>query len=140
MMRAARIHRFGAPDAITLEDVERPAPAAGEVLVRVHAAGVGPWDAWIRRGQSVLPQPLPLSSAPSSRAPSRRCDGVKDHAVGDAVFGVTNACFTGAYAEHALVAADMIARRPQTLDAVAAASVPGATVARRSVVARAALP
>ena len=39
----------------------RPEPGAGEVLVRVKAAGVGPWDGWIRAGKSVLPQPLPLT-------------------------------------------------------------------------------
>ena len=44
-MKAARIHRFGAPDVIIVEDVPRPLPAEGEVLVRVAAAGVGPWDA-----------------------------------------------------------------------------------------------
>jgi NAD(P)-dependent dehydrogenase (short-subunit alcohol dehydrogenase family) len=44
--RACRVHRFGSPDAIAVEDVEVPALGAGEVRVRVRAAGVGPWDAW----------------------------------------------------------------------------------------------
>lgn len=48
--KACRIHRFGPPDVIVLEDVEAPAPGAGEVLVRVKAAGVGPWDAWYAPG------------------------------------------------------------------------------------------
>jgi len=55
-MIACRVHRFGGPDVITLEHVERPVPAEGEVLVRVAAAAVGPWDAWIRAGQRVLLQ------------------------------------------------------------------------------------
>ncbi len=59
--KASRIHRFGGPEVITLEDVAPPEPGDGEVLVRVKAAGVGPWDAWIRAGRSVLPQPLPLT-------------------------------------------------------------------------------
>jgi len=41
-MRAARIHRFGAPDVVVVEEVPRPAPAAGELLIRVAASGVGP--------------------------------------------------------------------------------------------------
>lgn len=41
-MKAARIHRFGAPDVIVIEDVARPTPAAGELLIRVAASGVGP--------------------------------------------------------------------------------------------------
>src|SRR5437764_11106403 len=60
-MAAGRVHRFGPPEVITLEDIERPTPGPGQVLVRVAAAGVGPWDAWIRAGRSVLPQPLPLT-------------------------------------------------------------------------------
>jgi NADPH:quinone reductase-like Zn-dependent oxidoreductase len=59
-MKACRVHHFGPPDVISFEDVARPHPGEGEVLVRVKAAGVGPWDAWIRAGKSVLPQPLPL--------------------------------------------------------------------------------
>jgi hypothetical protein len=51
-MKAARIHRFGAPDVVVVEDVPRPAPAAGELLIRVAASGVGPWDALIREGKS----------------------------------------------------------------------------------------
>ena len=43
------------------EDVPVPTPGPGQVLVRILAAGVGPWDAWIRAGKSVLPQPLPLT-------------------------------------------------------------------------------
>jgi NADPH:quinone reductase-like Zn-dependent oxidoreductase len=56
--KASRIHRFGGPEVITLEDMVPALPGRGEVLVRVKAAGVGPWDAWIRAGKSALPQPL----------------------------------------------------------------------------------
>jgi NADPH:quinone reductase-like Zn-dependent oxidoreductase len=51
-VKACRIHRFGSPEVITLEDMEKPKPGEGEVLVRVKAAGVGTWDAWIRAGKS----------------------------------------------------------------------------------------
>ena len=53
-MKACRVHRFGPPEVIVYEDVPRPVPGAGEVLVRVKAAGVGPWDGWIRAGHSAL--------------------------------------------------------------------------------------
>jgi NADPH:quinone reductase-like Zn-dependent oxidoreductase len=57
-MKAGRIHQFGPPDVIVIEDVPRPAPGTGELLIRVEAAGVGPWDALIREGKSeVSPQP-----------------------------------------------------------------------------------
>ena len=60
-MKAVRIHRFGPPEVISLDDVPKPEPGRGEVVVRVNAAGIGPWDALIRRGESVLEQPLPLT-------------------------------------------------------------------------------
>src|SRR5271167_2962084 len=60
-MMAARVHRFGPPDVIAMERIELPQPGEDQILVRVHAAGVGPWDAWVRAGKSVLPQPLPLT-------------------------------------------------------------------------------
>jgi NADPH:quinone reductase-like Zn-dependent oxidoreductase len=47
-MMAWRVHEFGAPETMRFERVPVLAPGAGEVLVKVHAAGVGPWDGWIR--------------------------------------------------------------------------------------------
>ena len=60
-MKAARIHNFGGPEVIVIEDVPVPVPASGEVLVRVAAAGVGPWDALIREGKSKVSPPPPLT-------------------------------------------------------------------------------
>jgi NADPH:quinone reductase-like Zn-dependent oxidoreductase len=59
-MRAVRVHQFGGLEAIVSEEVTRPVPGEGQALVRVKAAGVGPWDAWVRVGRSVIPQTLPL--------------------------------------------------------------------------------
>jgi NADPH:quinone reductase-like Zn-dependent oxidoreductase len=124
-MIACRVHRFGGPEVITLDHVERPVPAEGEVLVRVVAAGVGPWDAWIRAGKSVLPQPLPLTlGSDLSGVLEAVGPGVTSVRPGDAVFGVTNPRFTGAYAEYAVASAGMIAPRPARLDDIDAASVP----------------
>jgi len=124
-MKAVRVHRFGPPEVITLEDVPKPEPRNGEVVVQVKAAGIGPWDALIRSGKSALPQPLPLvlgsdlSGVIDSIGP-----GVEPFKVGDEVFGVTNERFTGAYAEYALAKAAMIAPKPKSLNHTHAASVP----------------
>jgi NADPH:quinone reductase-like Zn-dependent oxidoreductase len=124
-MKAARVHQYGPPGAITLEDLPIPVAGPGEVLVRVHAAGVGPWDGWVRAGKSVLPQPLPLTlGSDLSGVIAAVGDGVGEFAPGDEVFGVTNPRFTGAYAEYAVAAAGMIARKPASLTHVQAASVP----------------
>ena len=51
-MKAARIHSFGPADVVVVEDVPVPSAGPNEVLVRVIAAGVAPWDAIIREGKS----------------------------------------------------------------------------------------
>ena len=136
-MKANRIHVFGGPEVILFEDVPRPTPGTGEVLVRVHAAGVGPWDAWIRAGRSVLPQPLPLTLgadlAGTIEATSSR-DG--PFSVGDEVFGVTNPQFTGAYAQYALAFTRMLAHKPSRRDFLESAAVPVVAVTARQMLFR----
>lgn len=124
-MMAWRVHAFGPPETMRFERVPVPAPGPGEVLVRVRAAGVGPWDGWIRAGRSALPQPLPLTLG-SDLCGDVAAVGpdVSDLRVGDAVYGVTNPRFIGAYAEYAVASASMIARKPAVLTPVEAASVP----------------
>lgn len=61
MMRAIRIHKSGGIDTMRLDDLPRLVPGAGEVLVAVKAAGVGPWDRLVREGRSGLGQTLPLT-------------------------------------------------------------------------------
>lgn len=124
-MKANRVHQFGTPDVIVFEEVARPVPGDGQVLVRVKAAGVGPWDGWIRSGKSVLPQPLPLTlGSDLSGIVESVGPGVDRFVPGDAVYGVTNKRFTDAYAEFAIAQAGMIAKKPRTLSDVEAASVP----------------
>ena len=124
-MKAVRIHRFGSPEVISIDEVPKPQPGPGEVVVRINAAGVGPWDAMIRRGESVLPQPLPLTlGSDLSGVVDSIGVGVEEFNVGDELFGVTNERFTGAYAEYAVAKATMLAPKPKILNHVHAASVP----------------
>lgn len=124
-MQAVRVHQFGGIDSLVFEEVPRPDPGEGEVLLRVKAAGVGPWDAWVRAGRSVLPQPLPLTPGSDvSGLVERVGRGVSQFKEGDAVFGATNTQFTGGYAEYALASATILARKPQRLGFIEAASVP----------------
>jgi NADPH:quinone reductase-like Zn-dependent oxidoreductase len=126
---AQRIRRFGSPDVIELESISLAEPSVNELLVRIRAAGVGPWDALIRAGKSAFPQALPLTLGsdfagvvldPGSAGSS--------FAVGEEVYGITSARFTGAYAHHAIVDVDRIARKPKSLGFVAAASIPVVSV------------
>jgi NADPH:quinone reductase-like Zn-dependent oxidoreductase len=108
-----------------VEDIALPAPGEGEVLVRVAASGVAPWDAIIREGKSkVSPTPpLTLGSDLSGtvEAVGRATAGFQ---IGDEVYGVTNPGFCGANAEYAVVFASMIAHKPTSLSHIEAASAP----------------
>jgi NADPH:quinone reductase-like Zn-dependent oxidoreductase len=123
-MKAARILRFGPPSVITTDDLPRPEPGAGQLLVRVKAAGVGNWDALIREGKVVLqPLPLTLGSELSGIVEGIGSD-VSGFELGDQVYGGTNKQFSGAYAEYALPMAAMMAHKPKTLSFIEAASAP----------------
>jgi len=136
-MKANRIHVFGGPEVILFEDVPRPTPGTDEVLVRVHAAGVGPWDALIRVGRSALPQPLPLTLG-ADLAGTVEATGSRDSpfSVDDEVFGVTNPRFTGAYAQYALAFTHMLAHKPRRRDFLESAAVPVVAVTARQMLFR----
>lgn len=124
-MKANRLHGFGGPEAITFEEAPYPMPDPGQVLVRVHAAGVGPWDGWVRSGRSAIARSLPLTLG-SDLAGTVEAVGSAESAfvAGDEIYGVTNPQFTGANAEFAVAMESMIALKPNRLSYVEAASVP----------------
>src|SRR5262249_14530730 len=130
-MKAAQIQRFGPASVITIDDLPRPEPSYGELLVRVRAAGVGHWDALIRQGK-VQGEPLPLIlGSELSGIVEAIGAGVSGFKTGDEVYGATNEHFTGGYAEYALTSARRMARKPKTLDFIEAASVPIVAVTAR---------
>jgi NADPH:quinone reductase-like Zn-dependent oxidoreductase len=125
MMRAIRIHEFGGIDTLRLDEIPCPVPGAGEVLVAMKAAGVGPWDRLVREGRSGLGQALPLTlGSDVSGTVAALGAGVDIFARGDAVYGATNDQFVGGYAEYALVDAGKVAPKPAGLDYVTAAGLP----------------
>jgi NADPH:quinone reductase-like Zn-dependent oxidoreductase len=120
-MRAIRIHRFGGVDTMQLDEIPRPVAGAGEVLVAVKAAGVGPWDRLMREGRISQTLPATLGSEVSGTVVAV---GAGVFALGDAVYGATNDQFVGGYAEYALVGAGKVAPKPAVLDYVTAAGLP----------------
>lgn len=124
-MKAGRIHHFGPPNAILIDEIARPTPQEGELVVQVAAAGVGPWDALIREGKSVVQLSLPIIlGSDLAGIVDSVGTGVIQFKPGDKVFGVTNKQFCGAYAEYAVASAGMVAAMPSSLSFVEAASVP----------------
>ena len=128
-MKAVVAQQKGGPEVVELVEIARPAPGAGEVLVRVVAAGVGPWDALIREDQSVTPVKYPVTLGSDVAGTVEEVGaGVTAFRKGDAVYGATNAEFIGGYAEYAVCKAGMIAKKPAGLNWHEAASAPVVSV------------
>jgi len=124
-MRAARVHKPGPPDVIVVENIDLPEPGEREVLVRVSAAGVGPWDALVRTGKSGLSLTYPVTlGSEISGVVEKLGPNADGFALGEEVFGATNALFINGYSEYAIATARMIARRPASLSHLEAAALP----------------
>lgn len=126
-MKAIRIHAYGGADNLHYDEVPRPDPQPGQVLVRVHAAGVNPIDWKIREGylKQLFDYPLPLILGTDVAGVVEAVGaGVTTLQVGQDVYGVVDMTLSGAYAEYALGYAEAIAPKPQSLDYIHAASVP----------------
>jgi NADPH:quinone reductase-like Zn-dependent oxidoreductase len=130
-MKAVRIHKYGGPDTLQYEDAPRPQPKAGEVLIRVEAAGVNPVDWKIRAGylKDHFPRTFPiilgldLSGIVEDTGP-----GVSRFRKGDEVYSSTDMTRDGSYAEYVVVDESVIAFKPRSLDHAHAAAVPVAAL------------
>jgi NADPH:quinone reductase-like Zn-dependent oxidoreductase len=116
-MRAVVIHETGGPDVLRYEEIDRPEPADGEVLIRVQAASVNPAD-WKSRRRASGPLPRVLGIDVSGTVDASRADGFAE---GDAVFGRSA---SGAYAEYSTASAAAIARKPEGVSHEQAAAIP----------------
>ena len=97
-MKAIRIYEFGGPDVLKLEEVPEPVPSAGQVLVRVRAAGVNPVDTYIRSGAHAVKPALPFTPGLDAAGEVEAVgEGVKRFSTGQRVY--TAGSLTGAYAE-----------------------------------------
>jgi NADPH2:quinone reductase len=100
-MKAILVHEFGGPEVLKLEEVPTPRPAAGQVLVRIHAAGVNPYDTYMRNGTYPVKPPLPYTPGSDAAGVVEAVgEGVTKVKKGDRVY--TAKTQTGAYAEYTL--------------------------------------
>ena len=127
-MKAIRQHAHGGPESLRYEGAPRPSPRAGEVLVRVRAAGVIPTELlWqtSRTTRSGTPRPLPLIPGREfSGELAALGEGVTGVRVGEAVYGMNDWFSDGAQAEYCLARVEDIARKPTSVDHVSAAVTP----------------
>lgn len=130
-MKVVRIYAYGGPEVLTYEDAPQPQPGAGEVLVRVHAAGINPVDWKIREGQlkKMLQHTFPLVLGwDVSGVVEGLGSGVKRLQVGDEVFSRANPARDGAYAEFIVIKESEVALKPKSLDHLHAAALPLASL------------
>ena len=100
-MKAIRIHEFGEPEKMRLEEVEDPLCGPGQVLVKVHAVGVNPVDTYIRAGIYAVKPKLPyIPGSDASGTVEAVGEGVKRFKLGERVY--TSGTVSGAYAEKTL--------------------------------------
>jgi NADPH:quinone reductase len=110
-MKAILVHQFGGPEELKFEEVPTPKPAAGQVLVRVHAAGVNPYDTYMRSGTYAIKPPLPYTPGSDAAGVIEAIgEGVKKVKPGDRVY--TAKTITGAYAEYALALEEQVHSLP----------------------------
>ncbi|MFI6502202.1 NAD(P)-dependent alcohol dehydrogenase [Nonomuraea typhae] len=131
-MKAFVLHEYGPPDNLTLTDLPIPRPGKDEVLVRVRAASVQPYDWHFMRGQPYLARlmpggpglrrpSIPILGADVSGTVSALGPGVTGLAVGDEIFAMPK---RGGFAEYAIVHVNDLAPKPAALSFEQAAAVP----------------
>ena len=130
-MKAIRVHEFGGPEVLKLEDVPDPQAGPGQIVVRVHAAGVNPVETYVRTGTYAFKPNLPYTpGADGAGVVLKLGPDVKRFKDGDRVY--FTATQTGAYAEQALCDAAKVHRLPDSVsfEQGAAMGVPYGTAYR----------
>jgi NADPH2:quinone reductase len=106
-MKAILVRQFGGPEVLKLEEVQTPKPAAGQVLVRIHAAGVNPYDTYMCAGTYAVKPPLPYTPGSDAAGVIEAVgEGVKKVKPRDRVY--TAKTVTGAYADYALALEEQV--------------------------------
>jgi NADPH2:quinone reductase len=100
-MKAIVVHEFGGPEVLKIEEVPTPHAQAGQVLVRIRAAGVNPYDTYMRNGLYAIKPPLPYTPGSDAAGEVEAiAEGVTQPKRGDRVYVARTV--SGAYAEYAL--------------------------------------
>jgi len=113
-MKAIQVHRFGGPEVLELHEIATPKPGPGQVLVRVHAAGVNPYDTYMRNGTYAVKPELPYTPGSDAAGTVEAVgEGVNKVKASDHVY--TAKTVTGAYAEYALALESQVYPLPEKI-------------------------
>jgi NADPH:quinone reductase-like Zn-dependent oxidoreductase len=127
-MKAARIHQFGDTSNVVIDDITTPEVAQGQVLIKISAASLNPFDSAVRAGHiAALAEQLPFTlGGDIAGTVVAVADDITHIAVGDMVYGDAGVISgnSGAFAEYAVTAATHVASMPTTVDFAHAAALP----------------
>src|SRR5579863_6605018 len=113
-MKAIQVHAFGGPEVLKLEEIPTPKAGPGQVLVKVHAAGVNPYDTYMRSGTYAIKPQLPYTPGSDAAGTVEAVgEGVKKVKPGDRVY--TAKTLSGAYAEFALTDESQVEPLPEKI-------------------------
>ncbi len=130
-MKAVRIHAYGGAEVLAYEDAPRPVPSKGEVLIRIEATSVNPFDCALHAGYlaAYFNHTLPLILGTDvSGTIEELGPGANGFVVGDAVYSRAGVARDGANAEYAVVPVSDVAAKPPSLDHIQAAALPHVTL------------
>jgi len=121
-MKAIQAAEFGGPEVLKLKEVPTPKPEAGQVLIKVHAVGVNPYDTYMRSGTYAIKPPLPYTPGSDAAGVVEAVGGaVKNVKPGDRVY--TAKTITGAYAEYTLTLEAQAQKLPDNISCEQGAGV-----------------
>jgi NADPH2:quinone reductase len=113
-MKAIQVHKFGGPEVLEIHEIPTPQPGPGQTLVRVRAAGVNPYDTYMRNGTYAIKPPLPYTPGSDAAGTVEAIgEGVKKFKAGHRVY--TAKTLTGAYAEYALADESQLYALPEKI-------------------------
>ena len=127
-MKAAVYYKYGSPDVISIEDVEKPSPKDGEVLVQIKAASIGAYDCHLLRADPFFTRALsgllkpsnPILGADIAGVVSEVGSGITKYKAGDEVYGCLESCgkgglATGGFAEYVCAKESVLAPKSPAL-------------------------
>jgi alcohol dehydrogenase len=128
-MKAAQVSKYGGSEVVSVVEVPEPDLKAEQLLVEVYAASINPFDGKLRSGmyKETIPIQVPYIPGADFAGVVRKIgQGVQDFGVGDAVYGHAIVLIggSGAFAESTAVNTANAAKKPQSIDFIAAASLP----------------
>jgi len=121
-MKAIQVHQFGGPEVLQLQEIPTPKPGSGQVLVRVHAAGVNPYDTYMRNGTYAIKPSLPYTPGSDAAGVIEAVgEGVTKFKPGARIY--TARTVSGAYAEYTLALESQVHALPEKISYAQGAGV-----------------